>query len=372
MRSRFFIWLAAGLMLAPVATYAQTAVAPSETKVAVGDLIGLDPAAVRARMAGLPATWAMAEPSLTLAGSHGALSFISSFNLTEDPVEAEQQDHYSSGDFGHPVQPYLECYTFDGMPDETDTRFGSVLTLLFRDGHLAAVYRDPPSPPPPAVSVPLTADGKPDLSAMQAAQTAAWAAPRPSVFIAAPGQLPLQDGDGFVGRWSKQALPPEVALTTRCAPWQAPEMPKRSGSSGPDADLALAPLAVLEPPLNAARIAARNNGRAVLARMRVGAPLGQRLDDFAASTSGTRVFRDPAADYAVIALDMGAWSSNHLDNKDDVAMIGVKAGVVVWIMPSGWRARWPLQLSADLLCLNDHFIPGKVRPGCDARGNYKP
>ncbi len=53
-------------------------------------------------------------------------------------------------------------------------------------------------------------------------------------------------------------------------------------------------------------------------------------------------------------------------------MIGVKSGVVTWIMPSGWRASWPLQLSASLLCLGDHFVPGRVRPGCTEYGHYTP
>jgi len=368
MSVRLVAALAMGMVLVSSLSNAQTPAGSTETKVTVKDLIGLDPIAVRARMAGLPANWAMASPDLTLSSDHGVLSFMSSFYVTEDPVEAEQQEHYESGDFGHPVQPFLECHTFVDLPDETDTGFGSDLTLRFTDGRLTAIYRGLPSPPQPPVKVMPTADGRLDFEAMH---KVALATPHPSVFIATAGRLPLQDGDGFVGRWPKQALSSDVELTTRCAPWQAPEVPKRSGSAGVGPEVMLAPLAVLEPPLNAGRIAARNNGRAVLARLKVGAPLGRSLDDFAASTTGVRVFRDPAADYAVIALDMGAWSSNHLDNKDDVAMIGIQAGKVAWIMPSGWRGRF-LALSADLLCLDDHFLQGKVRPGCDANGSYKP
>ncbi len=369
MTSRFSILLLAGLMLAPISAYAESTAVPAETKVTVGDLIGLDPVGVRSHMAGLPSAWAMAEPGLTLASSHGILSLVSSFDLTEDPVEAKQQEHYASGDYGHPVEPHLECRTFVDLPDETDTSFGTELTLVFTDGHLQAVYRDAPSPPQPADTFPRKPDGSLDF---EAERKLAMATPRPSVFIAAPGQLPLQDGEGFVGRWSKQALAPDVKLTTRCAPWQAPKMPKQTGSGEFDLlDQGLAPLAVLEPFINAGRIAARNNGRRLMAGLKIGFPLGQSLDDFAAA-SGVRVFRDPKTDYAIIALNMGAWSSNALDNMDDVAMIGVNDGTVTWILPSGWRAMKNPPLSANLLCLDEHFLIRKNRRGCDANGYYKP
>jgi hypothetical protein len=360
MRSRFFIWLAAGLMLAPVATYAQTAVAPSETKVAVGDLIGLDPAAVRARMADLPAAWAMAEPILTLAADQGIVSVVSSFNLTEDPAEALSLEHFNGGDESYRMPPHLECKTFVGQPQSD----GEVdLTLVFTGGRLSAVYRDLPAQPPVSIV------GKTDAKPFQAQMTA----PRPSVFIAAPGQLPLADADAFIGRWPKQRLAPDVALTTRCASWQAPVLPtaKSNGYLNASGDIALAPLAVMVPPVNSAREAARENGRTVLAQLKIGAVLVQGLDHFAATTSGVRVFREPNSDYAVMTLDMGARPSHHVDNTDDVAMIGVRSDKVVWIMPSGWRGR-ALGLTADLLCLDEHSVPGKVRSGCTAYGIYKP
>jgi hypothetical protein len=360
-------WLAVGLALAPISLKAQT---PAETRVTVGELIGLDPVAVRTRMAGLPVDWTMVGPALSLMSEHEVLDFRSSADLTRDPVEAEQEEHYNSGDFGHSVRPHLECRTFVGQPDAADNRFGTVLTLRFTDGRLSAIYNDRPWPPAPPM--PLRPDGRPDTAAIDAAHQAAMRSPRPTPFIAAPGQLPLQDGDAFIGRWSKDALAADVGLTTRCAPWQAVDIPKSKGSGNQFPDLSLLPLAIFEPPTNAARSVARRNGQAVLKQFKLGAPLGQSLDAFTDVTSGVRVFRNPDGDYAVIVLDMGALPSNHLDNMDDVAMIGVKAGVVAWIMPSGWRANWPLQLSANLLCLDDHFVVGKVRPGCDAEGTYRP
>jgi len=331
--------VAAGLMLAAMPLRAQT---PAETRVTVGELIGLDPVAVRTRMAGLPVGWPMAQPALSTASDHGVLDLMSSASLIQDPADARQQEHYDSGDFGHAVPPHLECRTFVGAPDDADNRFGTILTLLFTGGRLSAIYPGPSAPP------------------------------RSSPFIAAPGQLPLQDGDGFIGRWPTQALTADVSLTTRCAPWQAINVPAAKGSGNSFPDLSLLPLVIFEPPTNAARTVARRNGQAVLSRFKLGAPLSQSLDDFADSTPGVRVFRNPAAGYALIVIDMGALPSNHLDNVDDVAMVGIHGDTVTWIMPSGWRARWPLALSADLLCLDDHFVPGRVRTGCSVYGHYTP
>ncbi len=91
MSVRLVAALAMGMALVSSLADAQTPAASTETKVTVADLIGLDPIAVRARMAGLPADWAMASPDLTLSTDHGVLSFMSSFYLTEDPVDAGQR-----------------------------------------------------------------------------------------------------------------------------------------------------------------------------------------------------------------------------------------------------------------------------------------
>src|SRR6185437_11484082 len=96
---------------------------------------------------------------------------------------------------GDPIAfaPHLQCKAVLARPGASPQSAGSVV-LMFRDGRLDAALLPVEAAPPP---VPNPADRK--------AMIAYERRPRRSPFVANFGELPLEDGLGFLARWTRTA-----------------------------------------------------------------------------------------------------------------------------------------------------------------------
>jgi len=343
---------------------AQPAATPPLTSLAVSDLIGLSPIAVRARLAQLPETWPV-RPELTLQTSEGTLAFISLGSLLMDPALREELNRIDARSDPAPAPAMIVCQDYLTMGGQTSE--AGLTTLVFRDNRLDAVLRyedEPAMGPAPAVG------GSPS----------AWRAfmkrPRSSPYIAHPGDLPLDDGPGFLNRWNKRPLSPGDTIGVACVHRAGQSLIKSDrGLAPPTAGdfqgLALLPFAPTLPFKNTRRVKARLAGAALLGQLKIGATLPPGFLD---SDPGIRVNRAKVPpDYVVLSIDMGAYPSRNLGETDDVALVGVRGRRVEWIAPS---ANFPngstLGLSASLLCLDSQGVPGRIRNGCTDWGQFEP
>ncbi len=330
---------------------------------AVGDLIGLSPVEVRARLTGAPAQAPLTR-GFEVSFSGGTDAYFTLDQLVADPRRLRQQAIWRTHGDGplDPEAPVCRTHLASGLDGSRggDPVVGDPV-LAFRDGRLAAVLR--PAPASPRSPAPSIKDRKAYERWVRQS--------RSSPFTAAFGRLPLEDGRGFLGRWSAGVADPGERLSATCAPGVSPavgEPVRRRGLSNSDMQgLALLPFAVKLPAMNRDRERAREQGAATLAGLSVGQRLPRDPKAFAREQDGLRWHGSARADYGVLTVDLGGWKSRNLSDKRDAALVGVEDGVVTWISPPGGAGP-----DAGLLCVDGEGQAGAPRPGCWGWGNYRP
>ena len=178
-----------------------------------------------------------------------------------DPVLAQRLMAFRTSGDPPPWTPYLQCDTFQSSEGGPRKSAASVV-LVFRGGRLTGAYQPIyPAPPPP----PYT-DRKATMAYIRRPVT--------SPYLANFGELPLEDGLGFLSRLARTELAPNDELGADCKPAPPPPPPHKAPHHGLDAGdmqgLALLPFAVSLPGMNQQRVAARRTGAALLASLRVG------------------------------------------------------------------------------------------------------
>jgi hypothetical protein len=287
------------------------------------------------------------------------VTLITVSDLMMDPVVAQRLAAFRTAGDEAPAGPYLQCEAFLTRNGGSQEAAGSVV-LVFRKGRLDSAIQPVDAVRPP---VPSFSDRK--------AQLAYIRRPVSSPFIAHIGELPLEDGLGFLSRWSKTVLAPGDRLSAACSPPPPPREVSPSRRHGLDASdmqgLALLPFAISLPEKNRQRVAARREGAALLASLRVGETLGSTPGKFAADHPGVRAYRTAQGDYAVLSIDLGGYPGRNLTNFNDAALVGVRQGLVEWVSPpSSFGPR------GALLCLDEHGVPNTPRRGCSGWGHFSP
>jgi hypothetical protein len=323
-------------LIGALALLLSAATASAQVPVAISNLAGLDPAAVRARLAKVPAGWP-APSAFQVATPNGLLTFITAHDLMMDPVLAQLMAAYRTGGDPGLTPQYLECKEFlvrDGATPE----LSGLTVLMFRNGRFESAFN------------PVT----------------------DSLFLARPDDLPLEDGLGFLSRLPKNSLSPTDRLSVACSTHPAPVRPPRqSGHVQLHASdmgwLAVAPFALLLPSMNRQRVAARQRGTALLASLRVGKMLGANPEKFSVDHTGVRSYRAKSGDYAVLTIDMGGYPSRNLHNFNDATLVGVRSGRVEWVSPPS-----SFGPGGALLCLDGRGVPDSPRRGCSGTGHFSP
>lgn len=358
--SRNRSWLIGALALLVCATSAHAqSPDPPKPAIAISTLIGLDPESVRARLANLPDARWPAPVSFQVSTPDGVLTFIPLRDLLLDPVLATQMAVWRTHGDAILTAPFLVCDAFltqQGGAPELD---GSIV-LIFRNGRFETAFRRAISATPP---MPSPLDRKAWMAYLRRPQT--------SPFIAHFGELPLEDGLGFLSRWNGLNLSPNDKLSAACTPPRPPRrLPPPRGGHGLDASdmqgLALLPFAVTLPSKNRQEVQARQQGAVVLASLHAGTMLDASPEKFAADHRGVRFYRAKTGDYAVLTIDMGGYPGRNLTNFNDSALVGVRDGRVEWISPPD------AELRGDLLCLDEHGVPNTPRRGCSGWGHFSP
>jgi hypothetical protein len=351
---------ALALVLSATTAGAQVPPTVADAGVPMADLAGLDPAAVRARLAKVPADWPI-PPAFQIATPDGLMTFVTVSDLMMDPVLAQRLTLFRTAGDPAPVGPYLQCnevLTRDGGSPEP----GGSIVLLFRDGRLESALQhiDSYAPRPP---VPSPSDRKATLAYIRQ--------PASSPFIAHFGELPLEDGPGFLSRWPTTTLDSNDRLSGVCSPPPPPRIASPSPRHGLDASdmqgLSLLPFAVTLPAKNRQRVAARRDGAALLASLHVGEMLGAAPQRFAADHPGVRAYPAAQGDYIVLSIDLGGYPGRNLTNFNDAALVGVERGRIKWEAPPA-----SFGPHAALLCLDDQGVPNAPRRGCSGWGHFSP
>ncbi|HLY67271.1 MAG TPA: hypothetical protein VKU60_17165, partial [Chloroflexota bacterium] len=251
-----------------------------------------------------------------------------------------------------PSAPYVECMEYvtrgSGAPE-----YAGFALLVFRNGRLDAAFQPVYRPVQPT---PKSAHGIPYKPPVQ----------RTNLFVANAGELPLEDGIGFVSRWHKVQLSPTDKLSASCGP---PPPPPSHGSAslpwfvtdpaGIVLAVVLAPFWATLPPKNHQRAVAYQQGSALLGSLHVGGELGAAPQTFAAHHPGVRAYPAKAGDYTVLSIDLGGYPTKVGSTTNDAALVGVRKGRIEWISPPG---AWGPQ--GDALCLGDEGAPYSRRRGC--------
>lgn len=346
------------LLWAPMAL-AQAPEASAVRGASISDLAGLDPAAVRGRLASVPADWPV-QPAFQMATPEGLLTFITAYDLMMDPVLAQRMTVFRTAGDLVDSSSYLECRETlirnGGSPEAA-----ALVVLMFRNGQLETAFQPIEAASPPA---PNSSDRKAALAYVRR--------PVSSPFIGHFGELPLEDGLGFLARWTRTELSPRDRLSAACSPpaplpVHAPS-PRQGLSASDWQGLALVPFAVTLPAENRQRVAARQQGGALLASLHVAEMLGSAPEKFAANRPGVRAYPAKQGDYAVLSIDLGGYPGRNLTNFNDAALVGVRSGRIEWMSP-------PSSIfgpNAALLCLDAQGVPNTPRPGCSGWGHFSP
>jgi len=197
-------------------------------------------------------------------------------------------------------------------------------------------------------------------------------APLSNGLVARPGELPLQSGLSDLVARLGAPLPPDAEIVRKC--WTPRLIPRTPGKryfdeAGFFQGLALLPMAVTLPGLNAERRRAMAEGPRTLAELQLGARLEGGAEGFARRHPG--VFVEPgAAGYAILVIDLGAEASNNVSRMNDAAFAGVRDGTVEWIAPS--MQLEPGYQIARGLCQGPDGRPSRARRGCNAYGFFSP
>jgi hypothetical protein len=332
---------------------------PAPHGVPVSALAGLDAGNVRTRLADVPADWPIPR-AFQVASPEGMLTFVTAHDLMLGPVEMQNMTVFRTHGDEVTSAASLSCNEFMTHADGTP-KAAPLVVLMFRNGLFDTAFDQVFAAPEPA---PSFSDPK--------ARKAYLRRPQTSPFIGRPGDLPLEDGIAFMSRWTKAPLLSTDELSAICAPPPSPLHPdSRAAHHSLDASdmqgLALLPFALTLPAKNRQRVAAREQGGALLQSLRVGEALGADPRGFAAHHRGVRAYLAQTSDYAVLSIDLGGYPGRNLSNFNDVALVGVRNGRVEWISPP--RAFGP---RGDLLCLDEHGVPSSPRPGCSSWGHFSP
>jgi hypothetical protein len=321
------------------------------------DLLGLSPIAVRARLADVPAEWPIPF-GLKVSTPTGVLDFILVDDLMSDPLTRELMRPGSAGAFRY-TPPKLICQ--ETLKRDRDSDLGGQVVLVFKNERLLSAF----SPTAP-LSAPL-----PQAAGFN--HSFGLPVPTSSVFIAHLGELPLEDGLGFLARLGPVSLVATDELIVACdapspLPTLAPTEPRRHSLTASDMQgLALLPWAVTLPGKNSRRAAAQKSGAMLLSSIVVGERLSVTPKQFAADHHGVRFFAAKNSTYGVLTIDMGGPPTNNLSAPSDSALVGVRDGRVEWVTLS--LRSW---MSAELLCIDDRGVPGTPRPGCWGFGQFSP
>ncbi|MET0274283.1 MAG: hypothetical protein ABW360_14950 [Phenylobacterium sp.] len=288
-----------------------------DREVQIGDLLGRDATEVSDR--------------LGLIGQPPWLPYLGA-TLDGQPVAILRADTRESSDCAGGVQ--LRSGDRDTYPE----------LFVFVDGRLATVARPPPLP------APLPADFSPEEFAA--------ARRRPA------GALPLASGVGpYVAGLAARGFRRDESLRLSCLPptaSTAPPPPPSVAQSVLTAPLALATLAWFSPYLatrpfeTADRAVAAREGRALLAKARLGEPLP-------GPSPLVRWHTSPATpDYVVATINLGGGREGAVR---DFVSVGVRRGLVEWIGPAN---------SSMGLCQDDRGWTTTARKGCTETGTYRP
>ena len=337
---------------------AQTQPVGAEHSVAMSELIGRSTKEVRVRLFDGSADWPL-QPAFQMATDEGQLSFIAIGDLMLDAESARREAMFRAHANSVPWEPHTLCQTRLVSQVGVVTE-GARTVLMFRNDRLEAAFgpesetREPP---------PASDPEAPEAFNLQHHH---------SIFLAQGGDLPLADGLGFLKRWRSSRLSPADRLAVTCttaAPPVAPTQRRAQSSLAESAmeNLVLRPFAAAVflphtltlPSKNKQRETARYDGQALLQSLHVGTRLGTTAEQFAATHKGVRVYRSKTGDNVVATIDLGAFASQNGTNFDDSALVGISGDRIDWISPpSGFGPR------AELLCLDEHDVPGTERPGC--------
>lgn len=325
----------------------------------VGELIGLSPVEVRTRLTGAPADTPLAR-GFEVARDGGADAYFTLDDLVADPRALHRRMLQRT----HGDEPYDPDVPFcrSRLGSEPRPPATGDPVLAFRGGRLAAVLRPArttPRSPAPSID---------DRKAYERWIRQTSIGPFQTGF----GQLPLEDGAGFLGRWEAGRLTASERLSVDCAP--LPRRPpitaptKRRPLNNSDMQgLALLPFAVQLPGMNRDRARAREQGAATLAGLSLGQRLPQDPRALAASREGLRWHGSTRPGYGVLTIDLGGGRTRNLSDARDAVLVGVRDGTVAWISPpDGAGPR------ANLLCIDAQGLAGAPRPGCHGWGNYRP
>ncbi|MDG2531699.1 hypothetical protein [Caulobacter endophyticus] len=326
---------------------------------AVGELIGLSPVEVRARLTGAGADTPLPR-GFEVARDGGADAYFTLDDLVADPrARHRRMLQRTHGD--EPYDPEVPVCR-SGLASAQRPSAAGDPVLAFREGRLAAVLRPartPPRPPAPSLD---------DRKAYERWIRQTSVGPFQTGF----GQLPLEDGAGFLGRWEAGRLALSERLAVDCAP--LPRRPpiavasKRRALNNSDMQgLALLPFAVKLPGMNRDRARAREQGAAMLAGLSVGARLPQDPRAFARSHEGLRWHASGRPGYGVLTVDLGGGRTRNLSDARDAVLVGVQDGTVAWISPPAGAGP-----GAGLLCVDAEGLAGAPRPGCHGWGMYRP
>ncbi|MDP2764472.1 MAG: hypothetical protein Q8O54_06515 [Brevundimonas sp.] len=324
------------------------------TPTPVGDLIGLTPSEVAARLGAAP------DP-----GEEEALRILDGERVVEiHPIQRFWREPAMHGDLG--VRPEgVICLSGVVTSPEAPTALpeaarrlaaGSRGQFVFVDGRLRSVHVTPPRD-----------DSQPTPGSAREGRAYSRSRARGSPWPDTPGRLPLSDEAAVVGRLGTP-VGTDAVMQSACRPVSEPS--STSPTSG-DQALALAGATVLwplhivsQPFVEAENRRAEREGGALLNGLRLGVELPQTPEEMAREQRGVRVFRDRADPaFAIVAVKMGARGTT-----PGLALVGVRDGRVVWIAGSGATGRLGL---SDALCLNAEGLLDDVRPGCSAYG-YRP
>lgn len=343
-------------LAAALALLSATGAAAGEA--AIGDLIGLTPVEVRARLTGAPAETPLTR-GFEVMGEGGMNAYFTLDDLVADPAALRRRAAWRTHGEVSSDRDASVCRARLGA-EARDLVVGDPV-LAFRDGRLAAVLRP---------ARPLAKSPAPPHEDRKAYER--WIRQAPlGPFQARFGQLPLEDGAGFLGRWEAARLGGSDRLLVDCAPPPALPAVARPAKRPPlnESDmqgLALAPFAIRLPAINRDRARARERGAATLAGLSVGQRL-PRDPALYARQDGLRWHGSARPGYGVLTVDLGGGKTRNLSDMRDAALVGVENGMVAWISPPGGAGP-----SAGLLCIDAQGLAGTPRPGCQGWGIYKP
>src|SRR3979411_2317019 len=130
---------ALALLLSPSTAGSPVTPTPAPPGVAISDLAGLDPAAIRARLADVSADWPI-SPAFQVATPDGLMTFITVSDLMMDPVLPQSLALFRPAGDQVPMAPYLPCREFlprgGGSPEPAAS-----VVLIFRNGRLESAIQ---------------------------------------------------------------------------------------------------------------------------------------------------------------------------------------------------------------------------------------